>query len=249
MKKFCLLAAAILAVCTFTAAHASLPPGTTIEDFLPTIEGGVLSGPGNSFEHIPSFAECHKNGSGYKWNGQKVYDTGLGIITVKDLEFDPDPSVFANQIFFNNTANTQSYVVVVVQPAFLNTVNNEIYGSVVVSLQDSSQPINGSLLQDNNTSIYKAFIDGGQVKTMLDPAYSLSTNPPATTVDSGLQEFGWENYNGAVLTDISIRIELTLSPGDTASVLSRFDVQTFIPEPATLLMLGLGSVGILKRRK
>jgi hypothetical protein len=173
------------------------------------------------------------------------WDTGAGIISITQLEFDPDPYVLCNQIFYNNTANTQTYQATVTQPAILSSVSNQVYGSIVVSLQDSDDPINGSMLSDNGTAVYKAYIDGILVDTLLDPSYSLTSSPPNNTVSSGLREFGWDPYTGAVTNNISITVELNLSPGDTATVLSRFDV--VVPEPSAILFLGLG--GFLLRRR
>ncbi len=95
---------------------------------------------------------------------------------------------------------------------------------------------------DNGTSVYKAYIDGVLVDTLLD---TLSLSPSATVAD-GSEEFGWQAYGAGVNSDIQIKIELTLSAGDSATVLSRFEV---IPEPASLAMIGLVSgLGLFIRR-
>jgi len=225
--------------------YATLLPGTTIEDYLPVIEGDVLTDQATGFSYqIESVDEFEIEDTKYKWKGELVRDTGSGIITVSELEFEPDPMVSLTIVFQNNTANTQTYWASVTTPAYLASTSNLVYGSVVLSLQDKDSPANGALLSDNGTSIYEALIDSSSVDTLLDPTYTLSTTPPST-VAAGLAEFGWDSYIGSVTTNIGIEIELTLSPGDTATVQSRFDV--IVPEPATICLLGIG--GLLLRRK
>jgi|GEM_PF-6001046 len=229
-------------------AHATLAPGTTIQDYLPQISGKVpsagIAGFNHAIQNLNGFSKAQ--GLPFSWQGQMSWNTGSGIIGITKLEFDPDPYVLCNQIFYNNTANTQTYQATITQPAYLSSLSNQVYGSIVVSLQDSDDPINGSMLSDNNTPIYKAFIDGVLVDTLLDPSYSLMTSPPNNTIGSGLREFGWNPYTGAVNNNISITVELNLSPGDTATVLSRFDVKV-IPEPSMMLLVGFG--GLLLRRR
>ena len=175
-------------------------------------------------------------------------DMGNGILTIEELEFDPDPSVMCNQIFFNNTAFTQTYTATIMQPAYLASTANQVYGSVVVSLLDQDNPMDGALLKDAGIPIYQAYIDGVLVDDLMNPSYQLYAPVGTATVNSGLKEFGWDPYNGDVMTSLGINITLELSPGDAAAVLSRFDVVA-VPEPATICMLGLGGLVLLRKRR
>jgi len=224
------------------AVCADLPEGTTIEDYLPTITASTIEAGGVVYTYEGDIDEFEIEDSKYKLKTSMTYDTGDGLITIEEIEFDPDPTVFFSTIVENNTASPQTYTLYFDQPAYLTSSSSTTYGSVTVSLLDIAG--NGSSLTDNGTSIYKAFIDGTQAGTLMDPAYSLGT--PPGTVDSGSEWF-LGSYPAGVTSSIGIQIEFTLSAGDRATVQSRFDV---IPEPASMVLLvATSSAIIFVRRK
>ncbi|RKX46391.1 MAG: hypothetical protein DRP64_03220 [Verrucomicrobia bacterium] len=251
MKKLMKVAGVAVVFLTAQVVHAELElaPGTTITDYLPTITASTIAVGDDIYSYtgvLDQFEE--KEEAKFELKETQEQDTGFGIITLEGLAFDPDPSVFANFLVYNNTPNTQVYQFNVLQPAYLNELSSLVYGSIVVSLQDTDDSIDGASLNDYGASIYEAYIDGNLVDTLLDPSFSLSTTPPANTVGSGLQEFGWNTYGAGVVNDIAIKIQFSLSAGDTATVLSRFDVVA-IPEPASVGLLGFTTLGLFYRRR
>jgi len=235
-----LVAALLLAV----PVHAELAPGTTIEDYLPTIYDGTIEAGGVLFS-FTDLDEFEIEDTKYKLKASMEYDTGNGIITLKELEFDPDPVVDATQLVYNNTGSDQTYQFYIDQPAYLATASSSVRGAVVVTLLDKSAfPFDGSSFSDNGTPVYKAYIDGNEVDTLMDP-YSLVTIPNNTTADDS-EEFGWSTYGAGVASSIGIQIEFTLSAGDQATVQSRFEV---IPEPSSMILIGIASSTILFIRR
>jgi hypothetical protein len=159
-----------------------------------------------------------------------------------------------NSIVTNLTGSAQSYQFYAEEAFTLNTTESLVQGSVTVTLLDRGEPANGASFGSNLTPVYKAFIDGNEVETLLDAPYTLSTAPP-NRVASVNQFFGtsvssggtmWDVYGAGVVSNIAIQIEFTLSPGDSATVLSRFEV---IPEPASLLLIGLTTSAALFIRR
>ena len=53
--------------------------------------------------------------------------------------------------------------------------------------------------------------------------------------------------SGGVISNTAIQIEFTLSPGDSATVQSRFEV---IPEPASMVLIGISAsaIAFIRRR-
>jgi hypothetical protein len=90
-----------------------------------------------------------------------------------------------------------------------------------------------TLSDDGLVSVYQAYIDGGVVQTLLDPAYTLSCGTPFC---SNSDNDGFVSVLGpGATTSIAIRLRFTLSPGDSASGTSVFNIDA-VPEPVTAVM-------------
>ena len=79
--------------------------------------------------------------------------------------------------------------------------------------------------------IYQAQIDFSTVASLLSDPFTLSAAPGNSATASST--FGATPSGVPVTSSIAVQLRFTLSPGDTASILSRFDVVPggTIPEP------------------
>lgn len=94
-------------------------------------------------------------------------------------------------------------------------------------------------------AIYTAIIDGVNEVRYLMEDFSFAAPGPFLSGNGGPKQFANE-VGPAVLDKISIRLQFTLSAGDTASFTSIF---TIVPAPAGMAVLALGVVGAGRRRR
>lgn len=163
-----------------------------------------------------------------------------------DVLADPDP--FVNGIFAvtNTAATTQSFVLTFtlpiippISPSSLTT------GSVAATLTADG---NGGVLGHIGTeAMYLASVDGIPFRSLLDFDNSVTATPFSSVTASGFS-FGatlaGPNEPGpAIANEIAIRLAFSLTPGDSASFTSRFEVIP-IPEPLPLGLLLSGITGL-----
>jgi hypothetical protein len=161
-----------------------------------------------------------------------------------NLTIDPDPVVFGGFTFTNMIASPQDFSVSLTLPTTVPSPA-QMRGTIAGSLLDANG--DGAVLTTQaGEPLYAALIDNVPVKTLLDDPFSTTVGPAASGVwPTPPAAFGYEPAP-AVTTMIGINHLFTLSgTGDTATFVSRFEV---IPEPATLGLLLVGAMSLLRRR-
>lgn len=179
-------------------------------------------------------------------DGSQNLGGGALLLEWTDVFFDADPVIAGNFAVTNNTAVTQTFVLNISMPTFFPAATTTIFGGSGITINDSN--INGSATMGTvpGVSMYRAKVDGVVVHTLFDSPYSLSSGFPSPILASDSQNYAFlAGPNGGVLVDIGIDHTFTLSPGDRATINSTFVI---IPEPATMGLLVLGGLFILRRK-
>jgi hypothetical protein len=247
MIAFSLLVAVPALVSQATMLGPLVPPTISI-----SVDG--FSGP--KWEYTPALDALENatgQGRGKKLGLARAFQNILGNranVEIRQLEFDPDPFVLNNILVTNTTTTTQIFSAFVGLPTTF-AGPNIISGTVRTDVIDGSSPAAGATVATvASTPIYAAQIDGVTVATLQNHSFSVVA-PPANTASSAAS-FGPVVNAVPVTSNIGIQLRFSLTAGDTASILSRFDVVA-IPEPTTLALggvvfLGLVAAGSLRRR-
>ena len=172
-----------------------------------------------------------------------------------DVTTDADPFVDGVFAITNNTLATQTFIInfsVPITPALTSAVGGaSVIGNLTVDggggtlghVADGPDP------DTDPEPMFRAFVDGAVLQGLLVFDSSVSAAFGSTTTGSDF--FGLPGLTtpipGGVSSTIGIQLAFTLTPGDSASFTSRFEV---IPEPTTGLLVGLGLIGMgwLRRR-
>lgn len=179
--------------------------------------------------------------------GNSMWDYGW------DLTVDPDPVISGSLTFTNTTAMTQSYSVLLTLSTPSSSLGHTMTGTVFAGTGVSDSTTDGdSSAQLSNIAI-TGLIDGSNAMNIF--AGGLSCGIPIGS--SGCSaSLGADSINGPALWtagitgSIGIRLNFDLSAGDTATLITAFDVQP-VPLPAALWLFGSGLLGLagLARRR
>ncbi len=167
-----------------------------------------------------------------------------------DMTVDTDP--FVNGVFglTNVSGMTQTFILNVTLPiAPPVTPSSLIGGSVGGSVTDVNGG-GGTVANAGAAPLFDGLIDGVSALPIITAPFSFSAPFPGGTANIPATNVGLPGPTipgPAALSTIGINHTFTLTPGDTVSLTSFF--QVVIPEPASLGLLACGSVLIGLRRR
>jgi hypothetical protein len=219
-------------VASKVAAQPSVVPSLTVN----------APGLGIATTHAPANSAFQLAADGKSWElkpGNRFFIPGAPFVDVVALRFDPDPLVYGNILVQNNTAATQNYLLGFSIPATF-AGPNLIRGSIDTSIIGTA----GQISTVSAFPIYSAQIDSVTVHTLQNAPFTLTT--PQGAVSSSAQ-FGFNLSNIPVSTSIGILLQFQLSPGDTATIVSDFEVVA-VPEPSIMTLAFLGACLLAYRR-
>ncbi|HEX2473909.1 MAG TPA: PEP-CTERM sorting domain-containing protein [Lacipirellulaceae bacterium] len=156
-------------------------------------------------------------------------------VRIEELQFNPDPFVLNNILVTNTTTSTQIFSAFVGLPTTF-PAPNFISGNVRTSVIDGGTD-GATVATVAPTALYQAQIDGTTVATLQNHPFSVTA--PVAGSNTLAASFGPTVNAVPVTSNIGIQLRFSLTAGDTAAILSRFDVTT-IPEPASAALIGIG---------
>jgi hypothetical protein len=131
---------------------------------------------------------------------------------------------------------------------FAAMVNPTAYASAGITLTDritaSGATITGLLPVSGGGKTHQALYNGSTVFANLVNGFTIPSGTVTHSEENG-NEFSMITINDT-LTSIESKFNFTLSARDSASGTSTFVV---VPEPATIALLGLGSLTLLRRKR
>lgn len=171
-------------------------------------------------------------------------EAAVGRINFWQSDLKVDPFVTNNFNFTNTSGGTAlvNFSTTLPIPGGFD-YTQIVDSSIGITVTDSNGNAVATVTENGSNPIYSGRINNVEHLALLSDPYSLGCSvsfPGCSGSDS-------ENQSPDPLaavgnaTEISIWVQLLLSPGDTVGVTSRFEI---VPEPGTALLLGLGLGGL-----
>jgi len=151
----------------------------------------------------------------------------------------------------NNDVNPQDFSLLMSLPVSPAIPNPLISGSIQGTLTNLAATGGATVSAVPGSSIYTAFIDGSVEHLLMTDPFATTVTGPFVSGPVGPQSFGTPvpiAGSQSVDSSIAILLNFRLSPGDSASFTSIFNVE--VPAPASLpLLAGLGLFAGGRRRR
>jgi hypothetical protein len=173
----------------------------------------------------------------------------VGDITLNswNMTFDSDPVVSGvTAVTNNNLLSSQQFTLIFTLPTGPIGPSTLSGGSVQGGMTDNTGD-DATVSTATGSAFYQGLIDG-----VSSPARTLYADPQAFSAGGAFLSGNIPNTafgtpipslpSPAVVSNIGIRLDFILTPGDSASFTSNFVV--VVPEPATGAMVGFGLVGL-----
>ena len=191
---------------------------------LPTIEISIEGNPAPTWRYSPTAGDYRgatAADGGYELSGPREFDilNNWAHLTIEVLQWDPDPFVLNNILVTNTTTSMQIFSAFVGLPTTFGAPNS-ISGNVRTDVIDGGN--DGATVATTGQALYAAQIDSVTVATLQDDPFSVIALSGSS--NTAFASFGPSTSAVPVLSNIGIQLRFSLTPGDTASILSRFDV-------------------------
>jgi len=209
--------------------------------------GGTVGAGGYVVDGAP------RSRTGWRYRGDLVNQGSWSFSW--DCVINEDPFVDTTINIQNNSNVTQTFWVYMPLNIAPPIVTNTLMSGSVSAVVSDGNPLDGpgaSLASNGVDSVYTAFIDpvvpqspAAIARTQWNPGFSLN----AVQFGSNSANASFANEIGPqALTSIALRLRITLSAGDSASVTGLFDIQP-VPGPAGLSVLALFGLATGRRRR
>jgi hypothetical protein len=190
---------------------------------------------------------------GYNGSVSSPFDD-VGYNVSWGLLVNPDPFIVGNLVVTNTSNATQTFFLDVSLPINVALASSLVGGSITGTVTDLNGDGATVSAVGANDAIYRAFTDVAPDFSTGNLAGSLLVGSSASAGAFLSQTIGPDTFGGpipsqpygAVNTNIAIRLQFTLTAGDSASFTSLFVV---VPAPGALAVAGFGLLAGRRRRR